>query len=70
VLRAIRRIPGVKEVHDGLEVHETSDIPELQASLQSRKKWTPAQRLAVGSAGLILVASTRSLIRGHGTQRA
>lgn len=72
VLKAIRRIPGVKEVRNELEIHETSDIPELQASLQGRKKWTPARRLAVGSAGLILAASTRSLIRGRGrgTQRA
>jgi len=72
VLRTIRRIPGVKEVRNELEVHETSDIPELETSLQGRKKWTPAQRLAIGSAGLILAASTRSLIRGRGrgTQRA
>lgn len=70
VLRAIARIPGLKEVRNELEVHDTSDIPELQAAQQGRKKWTPARRLAVGSASLILVASTRSLMRGRGTQRA
>jgi hypothetical protein len=60
-IRAIARIPGVREVHNQLEVHEAS------ADMQhpSRKKWTPARRLAMGSAGLILAASTRSLMRGR-----
>ncbi|HYX38218.1 MAG TPA: BON domain-containing protein [Oligoflexus sp.] len=69
VIRAISRVPGVKSVRNELEIHETSDIPELQSSI-GRKKWTPARRLAMGSAGLILAASTRSLLRGRGTRRA
>lgn len=61
VLRAIGRIPGVREVRSQLEIHEPSD--EMQHT--QRKKWTPARRLAMGSAGLILAASTRSLMRGR-----
>jgi hypothetical protein len=61
VMRAIARIPGVREVHNQMELHEAS--ADMQQTL--RKKWTPARRLAVGSAGLILAASTRSLMRGR-----
>jgi hypothetical protein len=61
VMRMIARIPGVREVHNQMELHEASaDMPQTL-----RKKWTPARRLAVGSAGLILAASTRSLMRGR-----
>ncbi len=61
VIRAIQRIPGVRELRNQLTIHEASaDMTQTM-----RKKWTPARRLAVGSAGLILAASTRSLMRGR-----
>lgn len=61
VIRAVHRIPGVKELRNQLEIHEASE--DMAQTL--RKKWTPARRLAIGSAGLILAASTRSLLRGR-----
>ncbi|WP_176736733.1 BON domain-containing protein [Oligoflexus tunisiensis] len=63
VVRAISRVPGVKELRNELQVHESPDTPEMHKT--QRKRWTPGRRLAVGSAGLILAASTRSLMRGR-----
>jgi hypothetical protein len=61
VIHAVARIPGVVEVRNQLEVREVSgEMPQ-----RMRRRWTPARRLAVGSAGLILAASTRSLMRGR-----
>ncbi len=61
VIRAVQRIPGVREFRNQLTIHEAS----ADTTQTPRKKWTPARRLAVGSAGLLLAASTRSLMRGR-----
>lgn len=71
LIEAIQRVPGVKEIRNELEIHETPDIPELQGGTTlSRKRWTPGKRLAVGSAGLVLAVSTRTLMRGRTARRA
>lgn len=64
-LRAVRHVPGVKEVEDCLEVHADADgVPGLQGtSLRSHEKpgvlketWSPSLRLTMGLAGAGLMA--------------
>jgi uncharacterized membrane protein len=62
LVRAVRRVPGVRSVRDELEAHETADgIPGLQGAgtpprrppLQ-REAWPPGTRLVAGGLGLAL----------------
>ncbi|OFZ20433.1 MAG: hypothetical protein A2X94_10480 [Bdellovibrionales bacterium GWB1_55_8] len=58
-VRAVFRVPGVKEVDDRLVVHEKGDIPALQGGVQRpgerpdffQESWAPATRLLAGAAG-------------------
>jgi BON domain len=65
LLRAIARIPGVHEIDNQLDQHETAgDIPSLQGGVARRgslpdvlqTSWSPATRTLVGSIGSALVA--------------
>ncbi len=68
VLKAVRAIPGVREVVDGLERHDSADIPSLQGGhprttqpeiLQS--SWSPTLRLLAGA--------TATALAGYGATR-
>jgi uncharacterized membrane protein len=58
-LRAVRRVPGVREVRDELEHHaQAGDVPGLQGGRQrlwradiTQTHWAPATRLSVGMIG-------------------
>lgn len=59
VLRAVRRVRGVRRVHDELDVHpEPGDVPGLQGQgsvprpVWRRAEWPPALRLVSMGAGL------------------
>jgi uncharacterized membrane protein len=62
LLDAARSVPGVSEVYDELELHETSEgIPALQGGVRreprpelAQENWAPATRLVMGAAGSAL----------------
>jgi hypothetical protein len=64
LLAGVRAIPGVREVDDSLERHQTADhVPALQGRGPvtlphglDRWRWTPSTRLLAGTAGLALIA--------------
>jgi CBS domain-containing protein len=61
VLRAVRRVRGVREIDDDLEVHESAgNIPSLQGGIdlanQHRQHWAPATRTLAGAAGVGLLS--------------
>ena len=64
LVRATRRVPGVRELESRLEAHDTADrVPGLQGephrlprSLLRREVWPPALRLVASGAGLGLGA--------------
>jgi uncharacterized membrane protein len=69
LMRAIHRVPGVKAVHNELEMHDQDDrVPGLQGEgrvprpVFRREHWPPAHRLA--SAGTGLTATLYGLARG------
>lgn len=59
ILDAARGVPGVNEVYDQLELHETGEgIPALQGGVHRepraelrQENWAPATRLVMGAAG-------------------
>ena len=64
-LTAIKKIPGVHEIDDLLEQHETaSNVPSLQGGARRpgdlrhlmQREWSPAARTVVGGVGSALVA--------------
>jgi uncharacterized membrane protein len=65
LLRAVSRVPGVREIDDFLEQHDRAgNIPSLQGGSArvgdlldfTQEQWAPATRTLVGSAGAVLVA--------------
>lgn len=62
VLRAVRRVRGVRQVHDALEIHTDSiGVPGLQGEgsvsrpLRQREQWPPALRLVSTGSGLAAI---------------
>jgi uncharacterized membrane protein len=60
LLRAVRSVPGVREVRDRLEVHEEAgNISSLQGGRvrngNARDRWTPTARFAAGGLGGLLM---------------
>lgn len=59
ILDAVRGVPGVSELYDELELHETGEgIPALQGGVHreprpelAQENWAPATRLVMGAAG-------------------
>jgi hypothetical protein len=69
LLRAVERIPGVRDIAPELEEHSTGDIPALQGGTRPPAvrsnvwpgRWSPATRLLTGGlAALAAVAVARS----------
>lgn len=64
LLRAMKRVPGVLELHDLLEAYRQADnMPDLQGGVRReprfelrQENWSPAPRLLTGTAGLALTA--------------
>jgi uncharacterized membrane protein len=65
VLRAVRNVPGVREVIDRMERHVTAgSIPSLQGKgRQRRHRWSPTAQVAASGAGA-LIALYGVLVRG------
>ena len=70
LLRTIRSVPGVSDVHEQLEIHEQAgDVPGLQGGALRpgrqfglmQTNWSPTTRLLVGSAGGALLACAAGL---------
>lgn len=70
VLRAVRHVPGVREVTHQLQAHQRAGrMPFLQGNAERgqprleylQQNWSPAPRLLAGAAGAALVASGLSL---------
>jgi hypothetical protein len=65
LLRAVRRVPGVREVEEALDVHVVPDIPALQGSSERtgdlpdilQRRWSPTTRLLLALAGAALAAA-------------
>ncbi len=66
VLRAVRHVPGVREVAHQLQIHQRAGrMPFLQGNSEReqprleylQQNWSPAPRLLAGAAGAALVAS-------------
>jgi uncharacterized membrane protein len=57
VLRCVREVPGVRDVVDQLERHETADLPALQAELKRHRgeMWPPSVQGAAVIGGSMLV---------------
>jgi uncharacterized membrane protein/osmotically-inducible protein OsmY len=75
LMRAIRRVPGAKDVHNDLEMHDREDgVPGLQGQARmprpvlAREHWPPAYRLV--SAGGGLITTVYGLLRGGIVGRA
>lgn len=76
LIRALRGVPGVKEVRDNLEVHaDPGSVPGLQGigrrqrALQTRpSSWTPTGRALAGAggAGLLVLGLRRGRLLGLG----
>jgi osmotically-inducible protein OsmY len=62
LLRAVAKVPGVKDVDDRLDVHEQPDVPALQGGdgqavrSSAGGSWKPATRLVIGASGGALAA--------------
>lgn len=62
LIAALRRVPGVHDIANELEPHDTPDnIPSLQGGVPrmevpelAQEQWTPAVRLLVGTGGAVL----------------
>lgn len=75
LLAKIRRVRGVKDVHDHLEVHAEPDIPELQGGSPRtgprrelmQQSWTPAMRMLgiVLGMGLMGYGALRRQVMGR-----
>ncbi len=68
ILRAVSHVPGVREIDDDLDVHETAgDIASLQGEHTPVhplvRVWTPATRLVLGTGTMGLAVA--ALFRGH-----
>jgi hypothetical protein len=68
IVRAVSHVPGVREIDDDLDVHETAgDIASLQGEHtpvhRIVRAWTPATRLLIGMGTMGLAIA--SLFRGH-----
>lgn len=65
LLRAVRSVPGVREVHNRLDMHEESgNISSLQGGRErnggGRERWRPSLRFAAGGlGGLLLLLGAR-----------
>ena len=65
VLRTVRRVPGVREVEEALDVHVVADIPALQGASERtgdlpdilQRRWSPTTRLMLALAGAALAAA-------------
>lgn len=57
-VRALRRVPGVREVIDQLDRHATADVPSLQGEPARAPSdgWAPSTRVAAVSTGAALAA--------------
>jgi uncharacterized membrane protein len=58
VLHAVSRVPGVREVVDRMERHDTADsIPALQGEgrRRGRRVWSPTKQVAANGAGAAMV---------------
>lgn len=58
VIRAVRRVPGVHEVIDRMERHDSAgSISSLQGEGRSRRRrvWSPTKQVAATGAGVLLV---------------
>jgi uncharacterized membrane protein len=70
LLSAVRRVRGVREVENQLQVHERpGSVPGLQGEGRPRGEngWTPTGRLALGTVGGLL---TVAALRARGLPRA
>jgi hypothetical protein len=61
VRRIVRRVRGVRQLDDRLEVHERPDVPSLQGegTLRPRLRLVPAGRLALGAVSAITLLAIR-----------
>ncbi len=66
VLRAVRRVAGVREVVDRMERHDTaSSVPSLQGEgRRQRTRWSPSAQVAASGAGTLLMAYGLLVKRG------
>lgn len=57
ILRLVKNVPGVVEVHDKLERHSIADVPALQRDLRGRVgMWPPSVQLGAIASGALLAA--------------
>jgi hypothetical protein len=68
IVRAVAHVPGVREIDDDLDVHQTAgDIASLQGEHTRLhplvRAWTPATRLVLGTTTMGLAIA--ALLRGH-----
>lgn len=79
ILKAVRHVPGVREVVDDLQVHERPGrMPFLQGNTHRgeprleylQHNWSPAPRVLAGAAGAALIASGLGLRSAAGTSLA
>jgi len=55
ILKLVQSVPGVLEVHDELERHDTADIPALQRALPARTgMWPPSIQLGAIAGGAVM----------------
>lgn len=70
LVRAIRRVPGVREVIDRLDRHVTADVPELAGEQQRmpKEQWAPSLRVAAVGGGAVV--ALYGLLRGGAGAKA
>jgi uncharacterized membrane protein len=57
ILKLVKNVPGVREVHDQLERHATADLPALQRVLAKRVgMWPPSMQLGAIASGAVIAA--------------
>jgi uncharacterized membrane protein len=57
IVRCVRSVPGVREVHDGLDRHAIADIPALQGNVASPARagmWPPSLQLGAIAGGAVM----------------
>jgi hypothetical protein len=65
LLSTIRGVPGVKEVENRLDVHQSADIPALQGGGRGQEQnWSPAWRTVAGVSGGALAVYGLAVRRG------
>ncbi|MDQ3334823.1 MAG: SRPBCC family protein [Myxococcota bacterium] len=69
ILRLIKHVPGVREVHDQIERHATADLPALQRAFAKRVgMWPPSVQLGAMASGALMV--TWGLVAKRGVSGA